>query len=141
MDKDRAIITQVAAKIAADLVNKEADTDAKLGEFTILFTSVKDIIFEVIEGNNNAQIYEMTQRTFNATPVDSGPPSAVVDGVLQIIGQQHGALPDWLIKACKRDGITKVYDNRDGLAVNPKRPWFKAVDADKAYWAPKTRQS
>ena len=140
MDKDRAIITQVAAKIAADLVNKEADTDAKLGEFTILFTSVKDIIFEVIEGNNNAQIYEMTQRTFNATPVDSGPPSAVVDGVLQIIGQQHGALPDWLIKACKRDGITKVYDNRDGLAVNPKRPWFKAVDADKAYWAPKTRQ-
>jgi hypothetical protein len=141
MDKDRAIITQVAAKIAADLVNKEADTDAKLGEFTILFTSVKEIIFEVIEGNNNAQIYEMTQRTFNATPVDSGPPSAVVDGVLQIIGQQHGALPDWLIKACKRDGITKVYDNRDGLAVNPKRPWFKAVDADKAYWAPKTRQS
>ena len=140
MDKDRAIITQVAAKIAADLVNKEADTDAKLGEFTILFTSVKDIIFEVIEGNNNAQIYEMTQRTFNATPVDSGPPSAVVDGVLQIIGQQHGALPDWLIKACKRDGITKVYDNRDGLAENPKRPWFKAVDADKAYWAPKTRQ-
>ena len=141
MDKDRAIITQVAAKIAADLVNKEADTDAKLGEFTILFTSVKEIIFEVIEGNNNAQIYEMTQRTFNATPVDSGPPSAVVDGVLQIVGQQHGALPDWLIKACKRDGITKVYDNRDGLAVNPKRPWFKAVDADKAYWAPKTRQS
>ena len=140
MDKDRAIITQVAAKIAADLVNKEADTDAKLGEFTILFTSVKDIIFEVIEGNNNAQIYEMTQRTFNATPVDSGPPSAVVDGVLQIVGQQHGALPVWLIKACKRDGITKVYDNRDGLAVNPKRPWFKAVDADKAYWAPKTRQ-
>ena len=140
MDKDRAIITQVAAKIAADLVNKEADTDAKLGEFTILFTSVKEIIFEVIEGNNNAQIYEMTQRTFNATPVDSGPPSAVVDGVLQIIGQQHGALPDWLIKACKRDGITKVYDNRDGLAENPKRPWFKAVDADKAYWAPKTRQ-
>ena len=141
MDKDRAIITQVAAKIAAELVNMEADTSAKLGEFTILFTSVKDIIFEAIEGNNNAQIYEMTQKTFNATPVDGGPPSTIVDGVLQIIGQQHGALPDWLIKACKRDGITKVYDNRDGLAINPKRPWFKAVDTDKAYWAPKTRQS
>ena len=141
MDKDRAIITQVAAKIAADLVNIEADTSAKLGEFTILFTGVKDIIFEVIEGNNNAQIYEMTQKTFNATPVESGPPSAQLDGVLQIIGQQHGAIPDWLIKACKRDGITKVWDNRDGLSVNPKRPWFKAVDTDKAYWAPKTRQS
>ena len=141
MDTDKKIITQVAAKIASDLVNKEADTDSKLGEFTTLFTSIKDIMFEVIDGAQpEAEIYEMAKKTFNATPVDSGPPSTVVDGVLQIVGQQHGALPDWLIKACKRDGITRVYDNRDGLSVNPKRPWFKAVDADKAYWAPKTRQ-
>lgn len=139
MDKDRAIITQVSAKIAADLVNKEADTDAKLGEFAVLFSSVKDIIFEVIDGNTDAQIYEMTKQTFNATPVSNSSPTQSVDGVLQIIGKQHGDLPDWLIKACKRDGITKVYDNRDGLSINPKRPWFKAVDADKAYWAPKTR--
>ena len=141
MDTDKKIITQVAAKIASDLVNKEADTDAKLGEFTTLFTSIKDIMFEVIDGAQpQAEIYEMAKKTFNATPVDGGPPSTVVDGVLQIVGQQHGVLPDWLIKACKRDGVTRVYDNRDGLSVNPKRPWFKAVDADKAYWAPKTRQ-
>ena len=42
MDTDKKIAMQVAAKIAADLVNKEADTDTKLGEFTVLFTSVKD---------------------------------------------------------------------------------------------------
>lgn len=139
MDKDRAIITQVAAKIASDLVNKEADTDSKLGEFTTLFTSVKDIMFEVIDGNKEAQIYELAKSTFNATPVTNGTSTDSVDGVLQIVGKQHGDLPSWLISACKRDGITKVYDNRDSLSVNPKRPWFKAVDADKAYWAPKTR--
>ena len=143
MDKDRAIITQVAAKIAADLVNKEADTEAKLGEFTLLFTGVKDVIFEVIESSqSDAQIYEMTKQTFNATTVsdnsESGSPSTAV-GSLQIVGKQHGDLPDWLIKAFKRDGVTKVYDNRDSLSINPKRPWFRAVEGEKAYWAPKTR--
>ena len=137
MDKDRAIITQVAAKIAADLVNTEADTDAKLGEFATLFTIVKDIIFEAIDGGApSAEIYEMAKKTFNATPVENSSGESV-----QIAGKQHGDIPDWLIKACKRDGITKVYDNRDGLKENAKRPWFKAVDADKAYWPPRTRQA
>ena len=136
MDTDKKIITQVAAKIASDLVNKEADTDSKLGEFTTLFTSIKDIMFEVIDGAQpEAEIYEMAKKTFNATPVENSSGESV-----QIAGKQHGDLPDWLIKACKRDGITKVYDNRDGLKDNAKRPWFKAVDADKAYWPPRTRQ-
>jgi hypothetical protein len=135
MDTDRKIITQVAAKIASDLVNKEADTDSKLGEFTTLFTSIKDIMFEIIDGAQpQAEIYEMAKKTFNATPVENSSGESV-----QIAGKQHGDLPDWLIKACKRDGVTKVYDNRDGLSVNPKRPWFKAVEGEKAYWAPKTR--
>ena len=56
-----------------------------------------------------------------------------------IKGNQYGDIPDWLIKACKRDGVSKVYDNRDGLAANAKRPWFRAVEGEKAYWAPKTR--
>ena len=140
MDKDRAIITQVAAKIAADLVNKEGDTTAKIGEFATLFVSVKDIIFEVIEASQpQAEIYEMTKKAFNATEVEtSSSPSTTTTGPLQIVGKQHGDIPDWLIKACKRDGVTKVYDNRDGLAQNPKRPWFKAVDdKEKAYWPPR----
>ena len=143
MDKDRAIITQVAAEIAADLVNREADTDSKLGEFTTLFTSVKDIMFEVIDGTQpQAEIFEMTKKAFNATTIsgnsENGSQGREI-GSLQIVGKQHGDLPDWLIKACKRDGVTKVYDNRDGLSENPKRPWFRAVDGEKAYWAPRTR--
>lgn len=138
MDKDRAIITQVAAKIAAELVDKQAGTDAKVGEFATLFTSVKDIIFEAIENQptEDAKLYEFAKDTFNATSTVSASTS---NEALQIAGKQHGDVPDWLIKACKRDGVSKVYDNRDGLSVNPKRPWFKAVDADKAYWPPRTR--
>jgi hypothetical protein len=30
-----------------------------------------------------------------------------------------------------------VWDNRDQLAANPKRPWFKDANGDKAFWAPK----
>ena len=139
MDTDKKIITQVAAKIASDLVNKEADTDSKLGEFTTLFTSIKDIMFEVIDGAQpQAEIYEMAKKTFNATAVESNSPSAN-SGPLQIVGKQHGALPDWLIKACKRDGVVKVYDNRDGLEANAKRPHFKAVEAEKAYWPPRAK--
>ena len=141
MDTDKKIITQVAAKIAADLVNKEADTEAKLGEFVVLFESIRGIMFDVVDaGQPKADIYQMVQTSFNATPVEtSSSPSTTTTGPLQIVGKQHGDIPDWLIKACKRDGVTKVYDNRDGLAVNAKRPWFRAVEGEKAYWAPRTR--
>ncbi len=127
MDKDTAIVTQVAAKIAADLVTREATTEEKLGEFAILFTSIKDIVFDAI--GSSAPVME-TQST--STPTSSG-------GNVTVAGKQHGDLPEWLIKACKRDGVTKVYDNRDGLAINPKRPWFKDTESDKAYWAPRGR--
>lgn len=129
MDKDTAIVTQVAAKIAADLVTREATTEEKLGEFAILFTSIKDIVFEAI--GSSAPVVE-TQSTSTSTSTFSG-------GNVTVAGKQHGDLPEWLIKACKRDGVTKVYDNRDGLAINPKRPWFKDTDSDKAYWAPRGR--
>lgn len=129
MDKDRTIITQVCAKIAADLVNQTATTEEKIGEFAILFSNVKDMVFETLEMDKDlAPIIQTQQTSTNGTDT----------GTLQIVGKQHGDLPDWLIVACKRDGTTKIYDNRDGLAVNPKRPWFKAVEGDKAYWAPKT---
>jgi hypothetical protein len=77
----------------------------------------------------------MVKEAFNAEEVFSPNTSAGVS----VKGQQHGPLPEWLIKACKRDGVTLVYDNRDGLAANPKRPSFKAVDAEKAYWPPRSR--
>jgi hypothetical protein len=144
MDKDRAIITQVSAKIAADLTNKSIDSDERVAEFAFLFSSINDIIMDTIYGDavaadkQNAAVVAMVKDAFNAeeVAVETAP---VASGSVTVVGKQHGALPDWLIKACKRDGVTKVYDNRDGLAANAKRPHFKAVDAEKAYWPPRGR--
>ena len=66
--------------------------------------------------------------------------SATTSEEITVVGQQHGELPQWLVTACRKDGVNRVYDNRDGLAQNPKRPWFKAVDdKEKAYWPPRSR--
>jgi hypothetical protein len=142
MDKDRAIITQVCAKIAADLTDKSTGVDERLGEFTTLFSSITEIIMEQIYGDEESQtqnnnIIQMAKDTFNADEVNT--PMSGSSGTVTVKGLQHGPLPEWLIKACKRDGVTTVYDNRDGLAANPKRPSFKAVDAEKAYWPPRGR--
>lgn len=145
MDKDKAIITQVSAKISADLVDKSAGTAEKLGEFALLFDSINNIMMETIYGaqaeataiEQNNYIIEKVKEELGATQVVSSE-STPFTGV-KIVGKQHGPIPEWLIKACKRDGVTKVYDNRDGLEANPKRPSFKAVDAEKAYWPPRAK--
>ena len=145
MDKDRAIITQVCAKIAADLTDKSTGVDERLGEFTTLFSTITEIIMEQIYGGEESQtqnnnIIQMAKDTFNADEVNTPmSASSSSSGTVTVKGLQHGPMPEWLIKACKRDGVTTVYDNRDGLAANPKRPSFKAVDAEKAYWPPRGR--
>ena len=148
MDKDRAIITQVCAKIASDMTDKTKDVDSRLGEFAVLFSTVNDILIEAIYGENkqatatavaqNNNVVQMIKDSFSgSTETSSEQPKS--SGAIQIVGKQHGEIPDWLIKACKRDGVVKVYDNRDGLEANAKRPHFKAVEAEKAYWPPRAK--
>lgn len=135
VDKDKSIITQVAAKIAADLTV----SGKTVAEFTNIFLDIKDVLLEVIYSGEPAMLVTEEQQV--AAVMQTFPQATQVqafNGSLQVAGKQHGDLPDWLIDACKRDGITKVYDNRDGLSANPKRPWFKAVDdKEKAYWPPR----
>jgi hypothetical protein len=137
MDKDRSIIIQVAAKIASELTNKEASSENKIGEYALMFDSVKGILLESIYGDT-AQVEAAVQTlesSFGAvTQVESAPTSSQS---VRVRGKQHGELPNWLITACKADNITEVFDNRDGLAANAKRPWFKATAGDKAFWPPK----
>lgn len=141
MDKDRAIIIQVCAKIASDMTDKSLPVDGRIGEFATLFSTVSDIMLDTIYGSTVAQAKEqndkvaaMVTEAFGAVEVSSG-----ASGGLTVVGKQHGPLPDWVIKACKRDGISRIYDNRDGLDKNPKRPHFKAVDGEKAYWPPRSK--
>lgn len=51
-------------------------------------------------------------------------------------GNQHGDLPDWLVLEAFQAGISQVWDNRDKVA-GTKRPWFKDVNGDKAFWPPR----
>lgn len=63
---------------------------------------------------------------------------------LTVKGTQHGELPEWVFDAAKKFGVTEIWDNRDGLATNAKRPWFKAADGTTnakgdpiAFWPPR----
>jgi hypothetical protein len=141
MDKDKAIITQVCAKIAADLTDKTKEMDARLSEYAVLFSTIKDIVFDEIFGDTSAaqetttnNVVQMVQSAFAGTEVIS---SGATTSAVSIKGTTHGPIPEWLIKACKRDGVTEVWDNRDGLAENPKRPSFRATTGEKSYWPPR----
>jgi hypothetical protein len=127
MDKDRSIITQVAAKIASELTVNGSD----IGKFADNFDAVTELLMNAI--------YKGAPAPTDAQVFQAAFPQATEQGFsVNVKNDQQGPLPAWLISACQRDGITEVYDNRADLAANPKRPWFKAVnDKEKAYWPPK----
>lgn len=60
----------------------------------------------------------------------------IVGGDVTVKGNQHGELPNWLYAEAQTFGVTQVWDNRDKVA-GTKRPWFKDVNGDKAFWPPK----
>jgi hypothetical protein len=63
--------------------------------------------------------------------------SSAKGDAVTIKGDQWGPIPDWLVLEAAQAGVTQVWDNRNQLAQNPKRPWFKDANGDKAFWAPK----
>lgn len=65
------------------------------------------------------------------------PDAVEVNTELTVVGTQNGELPNWLHGECSSRGIVSIYDNRDGLAANPKRPWFKCTQTGTGIWAPK----
>ena len=152
ISKDQSIITQVAAKIAADLTPKTDDLQTNVGNWVVAFDVTLEALLDKhgMTGLTDEQVVEVAQQVFPNSVVvtqTSTPQWATQQAQPQasgfqvrVKGKQHGDIPEWLITACRRDGVSKVYDNRDGLAVNAKRPWFKSVVGEKAYWAPKPRR-
>jgi hypothetical protein len=144
VSKDQSIILQVAGKIAADLTNKHEDISQTITDWSIAFDAVSDALLTTMGMTiNSSNPEQMVMDAFGAVavPVQSTPVSAPAptSGGFQvrIKGQQHGPIPEWLHTECAKVGVTEVWDNRDGLSANPKRPWFKAVQGDKAFWAPR----
>lgn len=145
ISKDESIITQVAAKIAADLVPDAGDINQNIAEWAIAF----DAVLDAIKTAHNVAPAQAITGAFPGATVTSGPApqaqaQAPTNMTVQVKGTQHGPLPDWLLTECAANGVTSVWDNRDGLAINPKRPWFKAADGtknqrgdDMAFWPPR----
>lgn len=140
--KDQSIILQVAGKIAADLTPKTDNVFTNISDWSNAFDAVSDALLTTMGMNvNPAEAQQNVIDAFNATPVEvpTQPAPMATGGGFQvrIKGQQHGPIPAWLHTECAKVGVTEVWDNRDGLSANPKRPWFKAVQGDKAFWAPR----
>jgi type IV secretory pathway protease TraF len=55
---------------------------------------------------------------------------------ISVKGNQFGPLPDWFVLEAAQAGVAQVWDNRDKVA-GTRRPWFKDVNGDKAFWPPK----
>jgi len=151
ISKDQSIITQVAAKIAADLTPKTDDIMTNIANWAIAFDATTDALLEKHGMTNNGmteqEVTQAVMTTFGATPVEAPAPqwakeaSAPAGGFqVRIKGKQHGPIPTWLHSECAKVGVTEVWDNRDGLSANPKRPWFKAVQGDNAFWEPRAKR-
>jgi hypothetical protein len=155
INKDRSIVTQVAAKIAADLVVRKDNISETIVDWSIAFSAVLDALSE--EHGFDTEPADPAAAIATAFPngtwvepepqqMPQAPRQTATGGGVQVAGTQHGPLPDWLAAQCAASGVTRVWDNRDSLTQNPKRPWFKAADGTKnakgediAFWPPKGR--
>lgn len=145
-NKDQSIITQVAAKIASDLTPKTDDVMNNIANWVIAFDACTDALLAKTmptatvptsapaptQAPSEQTVAQATERIMEAFPN-----STVQTMTVRVKGNQHGPLPEWLAPACAAKGVTEVWDNRDKLSQNPKRPWFKAVNGDEAFWAPR----
>ena len=154
ISKDQSIVTQVAAKIASELTCK-TEAGGTLESIQSAFLSNFDFVNEVLQnahGNSIEHGMQLMQEAFPNSTVEeyapapakamiATPPTMSAKGSVEIAGKQHGDLPNWLITACQKAGVGRVWDNRD-QAVGTKRPWFKQADTVDgqeavAFWPPK----
>jgi len=147
ISKDQSIITQVAAKIAADLTPKTDDIMLNIANWAMAFDATTDALLQkhgmTTGGMTEQEVTQAVMSTFGATPLETPvqAPQASSGGFqVRVKGTQHGPIPAWLHAECAKVGVSEVWDNRDGLQANPKRPWFKAVTGDKAFWEPRAKR-
>ena len=154
ISKDQSIITQVAAKIAADLTPKTDDVNRNIADFLIAFdatteallgahgmTASGSIVGTAPQWAQEAQEEQFVQAVQNVFPNSQVVTAAPSNGFsVRIKGKQHGPIPEWLASECAKKGVSEVWDNRDKLSENPKRPWFKSTTSEDAFWAPRPKR-
>lgn len=144
MNTNQSIITQVAAKIASELVPKTDNLENNILMWNDAFDAVTEALFAKVGDDVLTAPQTVTSTTTYTAPSsqeamlqNAFPTGSVSSMNIRVRGEQHGPLPEWLATACAKDGVGEVWDNRDKLSINPKRPWFKSTTSDKAYWAPR----
>lgn len=157
ISKDESIVTQVAAKIASDLTNTTQLEDRSVASVQSAYLQHYDFVVEVLRdthgfsNNTGNPVATQTPVAINVSPetiaiqnVQQAFPSAYESSGIVVKGAQHGPLPAWLTDACRKAGVTAVYDNRDTANAENRRPLFKAADGKTnakgqpvAFWAPK----
>lgn len=161
ISKDESIVTQVAAKIASELVNTTAIPERTTDAIQALYLSHFDFVVDLMKSthgwsDNNTTItqpvQQMPQVSVGNSPTEANAvamlqqafPTASEQTGIVVKGTQHGPIPAWLVNACRKSGVTAVFDNRDTANAENRRPLFKAADGttDKngkpvAFWAPK----
>ena len=155
VSKDQSIIMQVCAKIASELTPKSEDVNANITMFADAYEAVCEIILPsqgltygftapapqpaVQQSHNPAPAPANDEATFMHAFPSATPSTAPTGFSVRIKGKQHGPIPEWLNEQCAMKGVTEVWDNRDGLGANPKRPWFKSTSTNDAFWEPKRK--
>ena len=147
VSKDQSIVMQVAAKIASELTPKTDDVNANITMFADAYDAVCEII---LTSQGLTASSSSTPAPTQASPAPqtsdeemfqqafpTATPATTTGFSVRIKGKQHGPIPEWLNEQCAMKGVTEVWDNRDGIAQNPKRPWFKSTTSNDAFWAPR----
>ena len=156
VSKDQSIIMQVCAKIASELTPKTDNLSSNIMAFAEAYDSVCDIILPS-QGLSSTPAPAVATPVAQAQPQSFPTPQAVAQDeavftnafpsatttstgtgfTVRIKGEQHGPIPAWLNEACAVKGVNEVWDNRNTVAANPKRPWFKSTTGNDAFWAPR----
>jgi hypothetical protein len=89
---------------------------------------------DVSKRPSREEMAKVQRKTVHLPP--SHPDNMASANGVSVKGNQFGPLPDWLALEAVQAGVTLVWDNRDKVA-GTKRPWFKDVNGDKAFWPPR----
>jgi hypothetical protein len=141
--QDIKIVTQVAFKEAAAKTSLEdLETTTFLDRLSFLTDALLAEVTSQLAKVEAPVAAPVAAPAMAAAAVGAAFPGATeVGGDFQVSvkGQQHGPIPAWLHEEARAAGISEVWDNRDRLQENNKRPWFRATSGDKAFWPPRNR--